>query len=63
MAGELFGWWILPYAWLACFAAYYVSGAPGIYRAQRAEGGKHGALLFLARNLGELKRRFGWGRN
>ena len=35
MAIELFGWPIAPYALIACFASYYVSGHKGIYKTQR----------------------------
>ena len=35
MAGELFGWGIAPYAFIACLASYFCSGRSGIYRGQR----------------------------
>ncbi|MEO5668923.1 MAG: chloride channel protein [Bdellovibrionota bacterium] len=35
MAAELFGISIAPYALVACFASFYVSGRSGIYRAQK----------------------------
>lgn len=47
MAAELFGLPLFPYAAVACYAAYLVSGHPGIYRAQRREGRKHDRLLAL----------------
>jgi H+/Cl- antiporter ClcA len=40
MAAEIFGWEILPYALLACYAGSFVSGYPGIYEKQRFGGGK-----------------------
>jgi H+/Cl- antiporter ClcA len=37
MAMEIFGYQIGPYAFLACFMAYYFSGHHGIYRSQKFE--------------------------
>jgi H+/Cl- antiporter ClcA len=35
MATEIFGYQILPYAMVACFVSYFVSGSQGIYKSQR----------------------------
>ena len=45
MAMELFGWGIGPYAFVACWVSYWVSGNRGIYRSQRIHRSKpFGAL-------------------
>ena len=41
MAGEIFGWAILPYAAIACLMSYYCSGHRGIYSSQRVHAHKH----------------------
>jgi H+/Cl- antiporter ClcA len=55
MAAELFGWGILPYAAIACYCGYLVSGHPGIYKAQRSHGRKHDAIFALAGSLGRRR--------
>jgi H+/Cl- antiporter ClcA len=51
MAMEIFGYRIAPYAFLACFCSYYVSGHKGIYASQRHHGKKHDKLLWVPRKL------------
>ncbi len=45
MAGELFGWRILPYAFVTCWVAYYLSGHIGIYKNQKLVHSKKDQLL------------------
>jgi H+/Cl- antiporter ClcA len=45
MACEIFGWPILPYALVACFASYYCSGHHGIYGGQKIRARKHERAL------------------
>ncbi|MCB0363478.1 MAG: chloride channel protein, partial [Bdellovibrionales bacterium] len=48
MAVELFGYEIAPYALLACFSSYFISGHKGIYHSQRIHARKYRHLkLFL----------------
>ena len=51
MAAELFGASALPFAALACYASYFVSGAPGIYRGQRQYRPKHHLFFRLSTAL------------
>ncbi len=44
MAAEIFGWRIFPYAFIACYCGYLVSGHPGIYKAQPRHGEKLDSL-------------------
>lgn len=45
MATELFGWRIAPYAFVACWVAYYLSGHIGIYKNQKLIHSKKDQLL------------------
>ena len=58
MAMEIFGWKIGPYAFIACFTAYYFSGHHGIYRSQKIHEKKHEKILRYLSWLGELPKRF-----
>jgi H+/Cl- antiporter ClcA len=58
MAMEIFGARIGPFALVACFASYYLSGHQGIYKSQRIHQTKHERLLSRLRWLGELPKRF-----
>lgn len=51
MAGELFGWGILPLAFAAGWIAYAVSGDKGIYGSQRIARGKRDQLLALLHRI------------
>ncbi len=42
---ELFGWQLAPYAIIACFLSYYVSGGASIYNGQKILQSKHSALF------------------
>jgi len=63
MAMEIFGYELAPYALIACYASYYVSGYRGIYRAQKIYQKKHKTMLSLLVFLGELPLRFIRGKN
>ncbi len=54
MAMEIFGFELAPYALIACYASYYVSGYQGIYRAQKIYRKKHETALSLLVFLVEL---------
>lgn len=45
MAAELFGWKILPYSFVTCWVAYYLSGHIGIYKNQKLVHSKKDQLL------------------
>ena len=45
MAMEIFGHSIAPYAFVACFTAYYFSGPRGIYKTQRVHARKHEKIV------------------
>lgn len=49
MACELFGWKIAPYALLACWAAYFMTGHLGIYKNQKMVRSKKDQLLRVFR--------------
>ncbi len=58
MAIELFGFRIAPYAVVACYCGYYVSGHQGIYRTQKVATYKHHKLKLFLFWFGEIPRRF-----
>lgn len=58
MAIEIFGLQIAPFALIACFASYYVSGHHGIYKTQKIYIKKHQRLYAMILYLGELPKRF-----
>lgn len=61
MAAEIFGAKLAPFALVGCFAAYWVSGHPGIYHAQPLHEAKRERLLAPWRWLGELPKRWTGG--
>lgn len=56
MASEIFGWRILPYALVACFASYYCSGHHGIYGAQKIHARKHERALAIWTKVSSWRR-------
>lgn len=55
MAAEIFGIGMFPYAFIACFMAFYFSGEQGIYyKSQKRESSKISRLLFHSKKIGPL---------